>query len=70
VRLSLTFAALNRARHVLCLVTGADKSVALHTVLYNAQQVDELPAQRVRPPQGVVTWLVDEAAATHAGGDI
>jgi 6-phosphogluconolactonase len=66
VRLSLTFAALNRASYVLFLVTGADKATALHRVLHGPQQPDDLPAQRVRPEQGVVTWLVDEAATPQA----
>jgi 6-phosphogluconolactonase len=62
-RISLTLAALNRAAHVLFLVTGADKATALHAVLRGPSQGAALPAQQVQPPQGTVAWLVDLAAA-------
>jgi 6-phosphogluconolactonase len=57
-RLTLTFPALNAARHVLFLVLGADKRDALRRI----RGGEQLPAARVAPPHGDVTWIVDAAA--------
>ena len=59
-RLTLTFPALNASRHVLFLVSGADKQEALGRVLTPAE-ADPLPAARVRP-MGTLAWYVDQAA--------
>lgn len=61
-RITLTIAALNRARHVLFLVTGADKAATLRAVLSGDDTTHRLPAQLVRPPHGTVTWMVDTPA--------
>ncbi len=63
-RISLTIAALNRAAHVLLLVSGADKAATLQAVLHGPYQPRRLPVQAVRPPQGSITWLVDQAAGS------
>jgi 6-phosphogluconolactonase len=62
-RITLTPVAINGARQVMFLVTGAGKTARLQQVLYGAYQPDRLPAQIVRPPKGTVVWMVDEAAA-------
>lgn len=64
-RLTLTFPALNAARAVLFLVTGAEKARTLARVLEGPLQPEDLPAQGVRPSDGTLTWLVDAAAATE-----
>jgi len=63
-RLTLTPSVLNRARHVLFLVCGSDKALTLRQALQGPYDPQRLPAQLVRPPEGAVTWLVDEAAAS------
>ncbi len=63
VRLTLTFPVLNAARHLLFLVSGADKAEALHAVLHGPHDVAAYPSQGVQPLSGRLTWLVDEAAA-------
>jgi 6-phosphogluconolactonase len=57
-RVTLTLPALNAARHVLFLVSGANKALALKDVRAGAP----LPAGLVRPTHGQLTWLVDRAA--------
>jgi 6-phosphogluconolactonase len=59
-RLTLTLPALRAARHVLFLVAGAGKAPILARAL--TEDVGEMPAARVVPTAGEVTWLVDEAA--------
>lgn len=62
-RLSLTPTVINQARHVIFLVTGANKAATLQNVLYGPSQPEQLPAQRIQPRHGTLTWLVDKAAA-------
>jgi 6-phosphogluconolactonase len=62
-RLTFTYPMLNAARAILFLVSGADKAPALHAVLGAVDQRLRFPSQGVRPRRGVVTWLVDAAAA-------
>lgn len=62
-RITLTPAILNRAAHVLFLVSGEGKSYTLQRVVYGSYQPDRYPAQVIRPEAGEVRWLVDELAA-------
>jgi 6-phosphogluconolactonase len=61
-RITLTFPVLNHAAQVVFLVSGAAKAEVLNDVLHAPFDVAALPAQGVRPEDGEVTWLVDEAA--------
>jgi 6-phosphogluconolactonase len=61
-RLTLTLPALNAAARVAFLVTGAAKEDALRGVIAGA-----VPAAKVRPKDGELTWFLD-AAAAHALG--
>ena len=45
------------------LVAGADKAPMLKRVLEGPRISDALPAQAVAPADGVLTWMVDHAAA-------
>jgi 6-phosphogluconolactonase len=62
-RVTLTPAVLNAARNVTFVVSGASKAVRLQQVLQGPFIPDVLPAQAIRPLQGRLTWMVDEAAA-------
>ena len=66
VRVTLTFPALDAARHVRFLAAGADKAERLHEVIDGPP--GQFPAQLVQPTAGDVVWLVDEAAAARLGG--
>lgn len=61
-RVTLTYSLLNRARRIVFLVTGESKAAVVRHVLTDASPV--LPAQRIRPQAGRVTWVLDRAAAT------
>lgn len=64
-RVTLTLPALTRARHVVFLATGAEKSGTIARVLQPAQKSreEQLPAARVRGLHAT-EWLIDAAAAT------
>jgi 6-phosphogluconolactonase len=63
LRLTFTPPLLNAARQVLFLVTGAEKADAVQAVLEGEYDPDEYPAQIVRPDNGEVVWMLDNAAA-------
>jgi 6-phosphogluconolactonase len=63
-RITLTFAVLNAAHEIVFLVSGEDKAEALRDVLEGQPSREERPAVCVRPVDGALTWLVDEAAAS------
>jgi 6-phosphogluconolactonase len=60
-RVTLTLPTINRARHVLFLVSGGSKAEALGRVHAGAT----LPAGRVQPTDGDLTWIVDQNAAAQ-----
>jgi 6-phosphogluconolactonase len=60
-RITLTTTGLNAAAFVLFLIAGASKAAILREVIRG--KVDRYPAQLIRPANGKVVWMVDEAAA-------
>ncbi len=62
-RITLTAKSLNAAAQVTFLVSGANKAERLRQVLYGPYTPDTLPAQIIRPMEGRLFWLIDEAAA-------
>jgi 6-phosphogluconolactonase len=64
-RLTLTPAILNMARELLFLVAGQAKADMLKQVLEGPHRPAELPAQIIRPVDGDLVWLVDQAAAAR-----
>ena len=62
-RVTLTAPLINQANEVIFLVSGADKALALQSVLEGAYQPHELPAQLIRPNGAHPIWLVDKAAS-------
>jgi len=62
-RITFTYPLINRAACVVFLVAGADKARVLHEVLDNDKA--GLPSQRVRPVEGELIWMADEAAASQ-----
>ena len=64
-RITLTAATINNARNVTFVAGGADKAEALNGVLEGAYQPDLYPSQLIRPRNGSLLWMVDEAAAAQ-----
>ena len=62
-RITLTAPAINAARRVLFLVTGAGKAERLSEVLNGAHDPSRLPSQMIRPRDGTLEWYLDRAAA-------
>jgi 6-phosphogluconolactonase len=67
-RVTLTAPAINHARHVMFIVTGAGKAGPLHQVLRGAHDPHRLPAQLIQPRPGTLSWFLDEAAAAKLSG--
>jgi 6-phosphogluconolactonase len=66
-RISLTLPAINAARSVVFLVTGASKAQAVARV-FGSEPDLSAPAARVAPTAGSLTVLLDEAAAAGLSG--
>jgi 6-phosphogluconolactonase len=62
-RVTLSPSVFNAARQVFFMAVGGNKADTLVKVLTGPADDLNLPAQRIRPTSGLVTWLVDEAAA-------
>lgn len=64
-RVTLTPPALNTAACVIFLASGEEKAETLRAVLEGDYQPDRFPAQVIRPTQGKLLWLTDQAAASR-----
>lgn len=63
-RITLTPAFINRAAHVIFMVTGREKAMAVNRTLCDPFQPQLLPAQSIQPGSGDVVWFVDEDAGS------
>jgi 6-phosphogluconolactonase len=63
-RVSLTLPAIESARRIVCLVSGAEKAATLQRVLEGPHAAPPLPAEAISP-RGELLWLVDAAAAAR-----
>jgi 6-phosphogluconolactonase len=68
-RVTLTAPAINHARNVLFIVTGASKAARLPEVLHGAREPRRLPSQLIQPHEGALAWFLDEAAAKQLRKD-
>jgi ribulose-phosphate 3-epimerase len=62
-RVTLTYPALNAARRVAFLVAGKNKAAVARAVIEGRAERNRYPAAGVRPTDGTLAWLLDEAAA-------
>jgi 6-phosphogluconolactonase len=63
-RITLTAPAASNAAEIIFMVTGADKALALKSVLEGRYEPEQLPAQLLQPRKGKLLWLVDAAAGS------
>jgi 6-phosphogluconolactonase len=66
-RITITLPVINAAAAIHFLVSGKDKSGAVHRARVGPSDVEMTPAAGVRSSAGAVTWWIDEAAATMLG---
>ena len=60
-RISFTYSLINKAKHVIFLVAGKEKSAVVSHILRGEKP--PMPAQLVSPAKGLLYWMLDEAAA-------
>ena len=63
-RICLSPDLINRSRQVVIMAQGADKALALASTIKGDRDKIRFPAQRIQPEEGLLVWMVDEAA-TH-----
>jgi len=61
-RLTMTFPVLNHAKRIVFMVSGKNKADIVKTILEFPKA--RLPAQRVQPLNGTLTWLLDNESAS------
>ena len=64
-RITLTWPVINHAREVFFLIAGADKAQPLKEVLTGPKDVERLPSQLIWPASGILTLILDKAAAAE-----
>jgi 6-phosphogluconolactonase len=62
-RITLTASTISNARNVTFLVAGEDKAEPLEQVLEGNFRPETYPSQLIRPLNGTLLWMIDEAAA-------
>ena len=62
-RVTLTWPVINRGSQVLFLIGGEDKAQILKEVFTGTRDPQRLPSQLIRPAGGILTLLLDRAAA-------
>lgn len=63
-RMTMTYPVINHSRWICFLVAGKDKADVLKEVLESADRT-QFPSQGVKPDNGRMLWLVEQAAATR-----
>jgi 6-phosphogluconolactonase len=63
-RVTLTPKVLNSSRNIIFLVTGKSKAATLSKIFSDNYMPAKLPAQRIVPEDGSLTWLIDEESGS------
>ena len=64
-RVTLTWPVINQGASVFFLIGGADKAHVLSEVMTGPRDVERLPSQLISPAGGILTLLLDKAAAAE-----
>jgi len=67
-RLTMTLPVLNQGKHIVFLVSGLGKAQVIRTLFEDKTGL--LPAERIQPLSGELTYLLDRKAASSIMGDI
>ena len=67
-RITLTAPLINQANNIAYLVYGQGKAIAVHHVIEDEKDIQNYPAQLIKPVDGDLQWFLDEAAATNLQG--
>lgn len=62
-RITLMPSIVNKASHIAFMVTGGNKSEILHSIIEGQYEPNILPAQIIKPENGVLHWFLDKEAA-------
>ena len=62
-RITKTAKMINQAHHIAFLLYGAGKAEAVKHVLEDPTNIEEYPAQLIKPESGDVQWFMDQAAS-------
>lgn len=62
-RITLTWPVINQARSIFFLIGGAGKAEIVREVFLGARDPERLPSQLIRPASGILTLILDRAAA-------
>jgi len=64
-RITLTAPLINMAQHVAFLVYGEGKAIAVHHIIEDKTDIEEYPAQLIKPQSGDLQWFLDTGAAAQ-----
>lgn len=64
-RVTFTPTLINEARHICFLVQGAGKAAAVENAIEGIYDPLQQPAQRIKPHDGEVIWILDQTAASR-----
>ncbi len=62
-RITLMPSIVNKASHIVFMVTGENKSEILYRIIEGQYEPNVLPAQLIRPENGELHWFLDKVAA-------
>ena len=66
-RITMTAPLINKAHHIAYLVYGAGKAEAVHHVIEDKKDIENYPAQLIKPNDGDLEWFLDHDAAALLG---
>src|SRR6201992_4057699 len=64
-RITMTAPLINQAHHIAFLVYGEGKAVAVHHVIEDKKDIENYPAQLIKPQDGDLQWFLDKEAASQ-----
>jgi 6-phosphogluconolactonase len=62
-RITMTAPLINKAHHIAYLVYGDGKAEAVHHVIEDKTDIENYPAQLIKPEDGDLQWFLDHGAA-------